>query len=408
MHGRTLAGGFLSKLHMYGIRGNTHKLITSYLTGRFQYTSALGENSSKLPILFGVPQGSCLGPLLFLIYINDICNSSKLADFVLFADDTNIFVTAKTKNAAYEAANNVLKTVHHYMRANKLHINTKKTWHMYFNPHSKPSLTVEQPCTLTLNGTVIELVEEARFLGVTIDSKLTWIPHIKQLTKKLRCHIGSINRIKDNIPSHLHKELYPTLFESHLTYGITVWGDGSFSKLQPMFNLQKKCLRIMFGDKEAYLEKFRTGARCRAFGSQILGAEFFSRENSKPLFNDHSILTLYNLYNYHTIVEVFKILKYRTPYSLYSSFTLSNRKETLLITPSSAHGFIHRSSALWNLIRQKIKLFDFSLVKIGTLKNTCKKLITNFQKLGDEMVWNDNEIDAKNALKFNCKPDYSY
>ena len=293
------------------------------------------------------------------------------------------------------------------MKANKLHINMKKSCHMYFSPHNKPSLTAEeQPCTLKINNTVIDLVEETRFLGVTIDSKLTWIPHIKQLTTKLKCHIGSINRIKDNIPSHLHRELYHTLFESHLTYGIAVWGDGSFSKLQPIFNLQKKCLRILFGDKEAYMDKFRTGARCRPIGSQVLGAEFFSREHSKPLFNDHNILTLYNLYNYHTTVAVFKILKYRTPYSLYSSFTLSNRKETLLITPSSSHGFIHRASALWNLIRQKVKLFDFSLMNIGSYKNTCKKLMIAYQKVGDEMVWNDNELDIKNSLKSNSKPDY--
>ena len=281
---------------------------------------------------------------------------------------------------------------------------------MHFNPQTKLSSQTDQDQqhVLTINGTDIKQVEEARFLGVTIDNKLSWTSHIKQLNKKLKCHIGAINRIKDNIPDHLHKQLYHTLFESHLGYGITVWGDCSFTKLQPTFNLQKKCLRIMFGDKQAYLEKFQTSARCRPFGNQILGTEFFSRENSKPLFNDQTILTLFNLYTYHTTMETFKILKLRTPYSLYSLFTISNRKETLLITPSSSHGFIHRASALWNLIRQKVKLFDFSLVKVSSLKNTCKNLINAYQKQGDEMVWNDNEINVRNALKSNCKPDYEY
>ena len=164
----------------------------------------------------------------------------------------------------------------------------------------------------------------------------------------------------------------------------------------------------MFGDKEAYLDKFRTGARCRPLGSQALGAEFFSREHSKPLFNDYSILTLFNLYNYHTTVEVFKILKYRTPISLYLLFTTSHRKDTLLITPSSSHDFVHRSSTLWNLVRQKFKIFEFSLISIGILKTQSKSFMLNCQKTGDFTVWNDNEIDARNALKSNCLPEYIF
>ena len=92
----------LNKLHNYGIRGNAHKLITSYLTNRSQYTSVLGENSDKLLIKFGVPQGSVLGPLLFLLYINDICNSTTLGVFILFADDTNIFVVANSKREVFD------------------------------------------------------------------------------------------------------------------------------------------------------------------------------------------------------------------------------------------------------------------------------------------------------------------
>ena len=398
----------LSKLYNYGIRGNTHKLLTSYLTNRRQHTSTLGEDSDNLPILFGVPQGSCLGPLLFLIYINDICNTTSLADFILFADDTNIFVSAKTKKLAYEIANQVLNNVYNYMRANKLHINLDKCCHMYFNPNKRHATDEDHPRLMIHNIEPIDLVHETKFLGVMIDDKLSWVPHIRNLAKKLKCHIGSINRIKDNIPSNLHKQLYHTLFESHLTYGITVWGGEASSKLEPLLNLQKKCLRILFGDKESYLNKFKTAARCRPYENQKLGSEFFANENSKPLYNDHKVMTLYNLYLYHTTTEVFKILKYRTPISLYSSYIRSTRKDTLLITPTNSSHFISKSTEIWNLVRQKLKVNDLFLTKLSSLKSSLKSLIYKYQKFGDAMVWNDNELNVKQAIRFNSLPDFQY
>lgn len=187
-----------------------------------------------------------------------------------------------------------------------------------------------------------------------------------------------------------------------------MWGGESFSKLEPLLNLQKKCLRILFGDKEAYLDKFKTCVRCRPFGNQELGPEFFANENSKPLYNENEIMTLYNLYIYHTATEVFKILKYRTPISLYLSYNRSTRKDTLLILPRYSCHFILKSSEVWNLVRQKLKIYDLSLAKLGSLKSSLKNLIAKYQKFGDPLVWNDNELDVKRALRFNCLPDFQY
>ena len=344
----------LHKLEQYGIRGNAHALLKSYLTNRQQYTSVLGENSEKAYVQYGVPQGSILGPLLFLVYINDILNCSGLGIFILFADDTNIFVSAKTKYDAYRKANLILRAVSNYMTANKLHVNTKKCCYMLFKP--KCSKNESKNCindeieSLTLNGVEIVEVQKTKFLGVIIDNQLSWGPHLEYINKKLKCSIGLLCRIKNNLPTSLHKSIYHTLFESHLSYGITVWGGVSQNKLLPIFKTQKKCMRILFGDTAAYLDKFKTCVRSRAYSSQLLGPEFYIKEHSKPLFTKHEILTLHHLYHYYIIIGTFNILKTHTPISLYSCFTLSKRKALLLIAPNHSHNFVYKASALWNKI----------------------------------------------------------
>ena len=316
----------LAKLENYGIRGVALKLIESYLSDRKQLVNILGEISDELLVLFGVPQGSCLGPLLFLIYINGLPNISNNAEFVLFADDTNIFVEAKNRMLAYENANKILKAVHLYMLVNKLHINTSKCCFIDFKPDK--NVIPDSNLCLKINNVVIKQVNEARFLGVTLDENLNWKSHIHKLSKKLSCSAGILNLIKDSIPEDLYKSLYFTLFESHLSYGITVWGGVSNNKLEPLFKLQKKCMRILFGDKEAYLNKFKTCARSRPLDNQILGQEFYSREHTKPLFNQHGIMNVRNLHIYHCSNEILKILKFRTPYYTVSLNFLSSQKGT--------------------------------------------------------------------------------
>ena len=220
------------------------------------------------------------------------------------------------------------------MKCNLLHINFKKCCYMHFTPNRNDIVPNDGTLLLTLNGSVIKRVIETKFLGVIIDDKLKWQSHTSYLNSKLKCEIGKLHRKKSCIPKHLYKDIYHTLFESHLSYGISSWGGISQNKLKPLFITQKKCVRVMFGDNEAYFNKFMTCVRTRPRESQKLGKEFYEQEHSKPLFNDNNPLTVYQLYKYHCTLEMFKIVKLRLPISLYSLFNMSNRRENYFITPN--------------------------------------------------------------------------
>ena len=358
----------LDKLEHYGIRGTANQLIGSYLKGRYQYTCFEGEKSNKLPVNFGVPQGSVLGPLLFLIYINDLlncCKEGKTTNFILYADDTNIFVLGHTKEEACRLANSVLDKIHNYMKCNLLHINMDKCFYMHFEPNtslddncsrSVPFVSNSDIRTaIFINGTPIQKVSEIKFLGVIIDDKLNWSAHIQHLIKKLRSAAAMLSRVRHWVPVEHYLKLYHALFVSHLTYGISVWGGVPDSKIDAIFTVQKHCIRILFGNYHAYIDKFSTCARIRPYNSQKLGSDFFRREHTKPLFNQNELLVVHNLYYYHCAVELFKILKFRIPINLYEMYEKSYRDEsTIIITPEPSIQFEYKSSQLWNSIYMKV------------------------------------------------------
>ena len=381
----------LHKLSRYGIRGNANSLIKSYLSCRSHYTEINGEKSDPLTVLYGVPQGSVLGPLLFLLYINDIANCSDLGTFILFADDTNIFVKGVTAEDAYLKGNKVLKLVKEYMLLNKLHINMSKCCYIHFKP--KKTNPIDDKLHLNIDGIPIKRTSTAQFLGVVIDESLSWEPHVAALRRKLGYASGVLSRIRDSVPKELHPDLYHTLFESHLTYCISVWGGASACITNKIFTSQKSCVRILFGDKMKYLEKFRTCARARPYQYQCLNVDFFQKEHTKPLFKKHSILAFKNLYTYHTFMETLKILKLRTPLSLHEMYTISTRKDTTLIVPHPSDDFISRSTKIWNTLSPKLKLLDFSF-KISLAKSKLKKALLKNQSGGDMITWTENNFDA--------------
>ena len=230
----------LSKLSKYGIRGNILIFFKSYLTSRSQFVKLGRIESSILPIKFGVPQGSILGPLLFLLFINDLPNATNL--FIkLFADDTFLCAQNQDVDLLVAEVNLELNKVYHWLVSNKLTLNMGKTKFMIV---TNKKLKSYKP-SIIINGKPMKECDHYKYLGVIMDKNLSWKPHIDYICKKISKACGSLANLRYCVNIDLLREVYHSLIHSYLRYGIIVWGNSSPSNLQPLKCLVNRAVRII-------------------------------------------------------------------------------------------------------------------------------------------------------------------
>ena len=229
----------LQKLEVYGIRGNCLKLFESYLKNRYQFVKLDNEKSEVCLVEYGVPQGSILGPLLFLLYINDLSSATNL--FVkLFADDT--FLCAQNKDAKLleEEVNSELDKVYNWMCSNRLTLNISKSKYMIISNKRK-----KEPLSININDTELEQCDSYKYLGVLFDKDLNWKPHIEYICGKISKSVGGLAMLRHRTSISVLREVYHALINSYTKYGILAWGNASDTVLQPLKSLLNKVVRII-------------------------------------------------------------------------------------------------------------------------------------------------------------------
>ena len=356
------------KLKFYGLRGKINDLLKSYLTNRKQFVTINGSDSEVKNITCGVPQGSSLGPLLFLLYINDFRLCLQKTSCGHFADDTFIIFNSKKLKTIETVINTELKQVIKWLGLNKLSLNAAKTELIFF--HSKRRPINYDSISIKFNGIKLSPVDHVKYLGMYLDSYLSWEYHIHELSKKLSRANGILSKLRYNAPFPVCLQVYYAIFYSHLIYGCNIWGLTTDENIEKIEILQKKCIRILT----------------------------FSPFNShtSDLFKDLKILKVRDIIKMHQLKLAFDFFRNSLPDDLMSLFTLASDIHPNLTLNSTENHLLYIP-----------KIYTTTYGNMS-LRYHCAKLWNEFFKKGSIQVKDENEMNShihlskmKSKLNFN-------
>lgn len=327
----------IKKLERIGIGGQALKMIESYLKDRSQVVKFENDiQSQALPVTCGVPQGSILGPLLFLTYINNLQEIGLCGDVTLYADDTCLFYYGSNILDLFKKAQKDLDRLYSWFQYNLLTVNISKTCYVIFKAKSKPLPTYPQ---LKIDNIPLQEKDCEKYLGLRLDSRLSWNTQIEHVRTKLMSLMASLKNITRCIPRQIRFTIYNCLVKPHLLYLIEVWGSGPKTKLAELQIAQNKIIKILF--------------------------HYNYLTSTAKIYEETKIMTVKQLYVYCTCILVRKILTS----SLHTNLTLtkvkqvnkrSTRRASFIVTPKirTNYGrkmFTYEGAQLYNLLPPDIK-----------------------------------------------------
>lgn len=272
----------LEKLYRIGIRGVVNDWVASYLKNRSQIVVIDFVKSRPASVSMGVPQGSTLAPLFFIIFMSDIELSSVVQQkTIIYADDTSKIVAQNKLPLSIKTANSAAEEFARWCENSGLAINISKTVFMVFQ---QKNISYDYCPLIRVNNKSIEQVNMFKYLGLTIDQKLIWEAHIENLVTKMSCMCFVIKQIRGTVSLHVLKLIYYGLVQSILSYGLPFWGNSVHTI--KVFKQQKKVIRCLAG--------------------------LHYKESCKSTFTELTILTLPSLYIYIITMNV-KKMKHTTP-----------------------------------------------------------------------------------------------